>query len=248
MEFKLEICVDSVESAVNSQDGGADRVELCDNLAEGGTTPSYGTITSARENLAIALHVIIRPRGGDFLYTDSEFDIMRRDIEICGESGVDGIVIGLMRADGTIDVERTLKLAELAHPMSVTFHRAFDMCADPVKGLEDIISTGASRVLTSGQKNKVSEGAGLIKSLVRQAGKRIIIMPGCGLNESNIAEIAVFTGAREFHLTARQVVESGMTFRRKGIYMGGVPDIPEFSRKVADADKIKNIVSILKMI
>jgi len=248
MEFKLEICVDSVESAVNSQAGGADRVELCDNLPEGGTTPSFGNISSARDSLSITLHVIIRPRGGDFLYTDPEFDIMRRDIELCGESGVDGVVIGILRADGTIDVERTAKLVELAQPMSVTFHRAFDMCADPVCGLEDIISTGASRVLTSGQKDKVPEGAGLIKSLVRQAGKRIIIMPGSGLDESNISGIAVSTGAKEFHLTGRRVVDSGMTFRRDGIPMGGVPDIPEFSRKVADPDRIKNIVNILKMI
>jgi copper homeostasis protein len=118
MNFKLEICVDSVESAVNVQIAGADRVELCDNLLEGGTTPSFGTIASARENLTIGLHVIIRPRGGDFLYADPEFDVMRRDIELCGETGVDGIVTGILRSDGTIDVERTQKLIELAHPMS----------------------------------------------------------------------------------------------------------------------------------
>jgi copper homeostasis protein len=176
MNYKLEICVDSIESAINAQLAGADRVELCDNLPEGGTTPSVGTIISARNNLDIVLQVIIRPRGGDFLYTDLEYDIMRRDIEVCGESGVDGVVIGLLRADGNIDIERTAKLIEFAQPMSVTFHRAYDMCTDPVKGLEDIIQSGAQRLLTSGQKNKAIEGSELINKLVKQAQRRIIIM------------------------------------------------------------------------
>jgi copper homeostasis protein len=248
MDFKLEICVDSVESAINAQVAGADRIELCDNLYEGGTTPSYGTISAARENLDIGLHVIIRPRGGDFLYSDAELDIMRRDIELCGESGVDGIVIGILLANGSIDSSRTAKLVEIAHPMSVTFHRAFDMCSDPVRGLEDIIATGASRLLTSGQKDKVPEGAALINKLVRQAGSRIIIMPGSGLDETNIAEMARATRASEFHLTGRKIVESEMKFRRDGIPMGSFPGIPEFSRKVADPERIKKIINILKMI
>ena len=248
MDFKLEICVDSVKSAINAQAAGADRVELCDNLFEGGTTPSYGTISSARENIDICLHVIIRPRGGDFLYSDTEFDIMRRDIELCGEAGVDGIVIGILLATGSIDTDRTAKLVEIADPMAVTFHRAFDMCADPVRGLEDIITSGALRVLTSGQKDKVQEGAGLIKKLVKQAGSRIIIMPGSGLDETNIARMAKATGASEFHLTGMKNVESEMKFRRNGILMGGFPDVPEFSRKVADPERIKKIISILKMI
>jgi copper homeostasis protein len=248
MDFRIEICVDSVESSVNAQIAGADRVELCDNLPEGGTTPSFGTISSARENLDIGLHVIIRPRGGDFLYSDAEFDIMRRDIEMCGEAGVDGIVIGILLAGGSIDTDRTARLVEIAEPMTVTFHRAFDMCADPVRGLEDIITTGTSRVLTSGQKDKVPEGATLINRLVRQAGSRIIIMPGSGLDETNIAEMAKATGASEFHLTGRKNVESEMKFRRDGILMGGFPGIPEFSRKVADPERIKKIISILKMI
>jgi copper homeostasis protein len=240
--------VDSVESAINAQIAGADRVELCDNMLEGGTTPSYGTILSAIENLALGLHIIIRPRGGDFLYTDQEYDIMRRDIELCGEYGADGVVIGILRSDGTIDIERTAKLIELASPMSVTFHRAFDMCTDPIQGLNDIISTGASRVLTSGQKDKVPEGSELIRKLVKQAGSKIIIMPGSGLDETNIAEMARITGASEFHLTGRKVIDSDMTFRRDGIPMGGVPGIPEFSRKVADPQRIKKIIKILKMV
>ena len=248
MNFRLEICVDSIESAVNAQIAGADRVELCDNLMEGGTTPSFGTIVSARDKLTIGLHVIIRPRGGDFLYTGSEYDIMKRDIEKCGECGADGVVIGILKPDGVIDAERTAKLVRLAHPMSVTFHRAFDMCSDPVSGLEDIISAGASRLLTSGQKNIAAHGTELLTNLVRQAGSRIIIMPGGGLDESNIASIAKATGASEFHLTGRKIVNSKMNFRREGIAMGGIIDIPEFSRKIADPDRIKKIINILKMI
>jgi len=248
MNFKLEICADSVESAIIAQTAGADRVELCDNLYEGGTTPSFGTIASARENLLIQLHVLIRPRGGDFLYNDTEFDIMRRDIDLCGEAGVDGIVTGILRPDGSIDIERTQRLIGLAQPMSVTFHRAFDLCSDPVRGLEDIISTGASRLLTSGQKNKAPEGSELITKLVKLAGKRIIIMPGSGLDESNIAAIAIETRAFEFHLSGRKTTDSNMTFRREGIYMGGVPDIQGYSRKITDPEKILNIIKTLKMI
>jgi copper homeostasis protein len=248
MNYKLEICVDNIESAVNAQSAGADRVELCDNLAEGGTTPSYGAIVSARANLSAGLNVIIRPRGGDFLYSDPEYDIMRRDIEICGETGVDGIVIGILRSDGTIDIERTAKLVEIAFPMPVTFHRAFDMCCDPVKGLDDIISAGATRLLTSGQKDKAPDGVELISQLVRHAGSHIIIMPGSGIDETNIKMMAKITSAQEFHLTGRKSVDSGMKFRKEGIAMGGFPGLSEFSRKVADTERIKNIIYILKMI
>lgn len=248
MSFKLEICVDNIESASDAQNAGADRVELCDNLIEGGTTPGYGTIVSARNNLNIGLNVLIRPRGGDFLYTDLEYDIMRRDIDICGECSVDGIVLGILRPGGEIDVERTAKLIEFAHPMSATFHRAFDMCSDPVQGLEDVIASGADRLLTSGQKNKAHEGVELISQLVGQAGDRIIIMPGSGINESNIAWIARVTGAKEFHFTGRKIIDSEMIFRREGISMGGAAGISEFSRKVANPEIIKSIVTILKMI
>lgn len=248
MQFKLEICADSVESAINAQMAGADRIELCDNLAEGGTTPSFGTILSVRNNLVINLNVIIRPRGSDFLYSDMEYDIMRRDIEVCGEAGIDGIVIGILQADGTIDIERTAYLVELAHPMSVTFHRAFDMCADPEKALEDVISTGASRLLTSGQKNNALDGADLLSALVRLAGDRIIVMPGGGINGINIASIARISGAKEFHMTGRSAIESEMSFRKPGISIGGIPGIPEFSRKIADQRKIRNIIEILKLI
>ena len=248
MDFKLEICVDSVESAINAEVAGANRIELCDNLLEGGTTPGYGTIISARNNLNIDINVLIRPRGGDFLYTDIEYDIMRRDIELCGEAGVNGIVIGILMSDGSIDLERTAKLVELAHPMSVTFHRAFDMCSNPMTALEEIIASGASRLLTSGQKNKAIEGSELIKKLVEKGGDRIIIMPGSGINESNISDIARQTGAKEFHLTGRKIIKSEMVFRKDGITMGGISGFPEFSRKVADTDVIRSIISHLNLV
>jgi copper homeostasis protein len=245
MRFKLEICVDSVESAIAAQIGGADRIELCDNLIEGGTTPGYGTIVSAKNNLDISLFVLIRPRGGDFLYTDLEYDIMRRDIDICGECGVDGIVLGILRADGGIDVERTEKLVELANPMPVTFHRAFDMCSDPFRGLTDVISTGSARLLTSGQNNSAEKGSALISQLISQSGKKLIIMPGSGINPLNILSIAKITGADEFHLSARKTTESEMIFRREGICLGGISGISEFSRKVADPETIRSVVKIL---
>jgi copper homeostasis protein len=248
MEFKLEICVDSVESAINAQSAEADRVEFCDNLIEGGTTPCYGSIISARNNLNIKLHVIIRPRGGDFLYSDLEYDIMRRDIELCGESGVDGIVAGILLPGGNIDVERSAKLFEFAFPMSATFHRAFDMCSDPVQGLEDVIATGASRLLTSGLKNKAQDGIELLRQLVIQSDDRIIIMPGGGIDETNAALIVTATKTKEIHLTGRKVVDSEMIFRRQGINMGGIKGVPEFSRKVADSERIKKIIGVLKMI
>jgi copper homeostasis protein len=248
MKFRLEICVDSVTSAISAQSAGADRVELCDNLSEGGTTPGFGTIISARQNLSIGLNVIIRPRGGDFLYNGLEYDIMRRDIELCGESGVDGIVTGILRKDGSVDVERTLNLVNLAHPMSVTFHRAFDLCVDPEQGLEDIISTGADRLLTSGQKNAAPDGIELLASLVRKAGNRIVIMPGGGLNKTNIESVARQSKACEFHLTGRKIVKSEMLFTRDDISMGTYVGMPEYSRKVADPELILSIVKILRNI
>jgi copper homeostasis protein len=248
MMLKLEICVDSISSALNAQTAGADRIELCDNLSEGGTTPGYGMITSARSNLSLTIHVLIRPRGGDFLYSDLEYDIMRRDIDLCGENGIDGIVTGILLPGGDIDIERTARLFEFAYPMNATFHRAFDRCRDPVRGLEDVITTGASRLLTSGHHNKAQDGLELIRQLIIQAEGRLIVMPGGGIDETNAAQIVRATGAKELHLTARTEIDSEMIFRRQGISMGSQAGIPEFTRKVADAEKIKKIIEAVKMI
>ena len=246
MNFKLEICVDSVQSAVDAQNAGADRVELCANLPEGGTTPGYGTIALARKNLGIALNILIRPRSGDFLYSGVEFDVMMKDIELCLSLGVDGIVTGILKRDGSIDVDRTSRLVELAHPMSVTFHRAFDLCSDPLTGLEDIIKAGTDRLLTSGQSNTADQGAQLISSLVRQSGNRISIMPGSGINEANISNVATITGAHEFHLSARKVIMSEMEYRKTDLTMGNLPGYDEFTRKVVNPDSIRNVIRILK--
>ena len=248
MDFKIEICTDNIDSAIEAQNAGADRIELCNNLPEGGTTPGIGLIRSARENLSIGLHVIIRPRGGDFLYSALEYDIMKREICACGECGADGVVIGILKPGGEIDIERTAKLIEFARPMSVTFHRAFDMCIDPFKGLEDVIGSGADRLLTSGQRNTADEGMLLIKELIAQADDRIIIMPGAGINESNIVNIARVTRAKEFHFTGRKIIESEMTFRREDVSMGTANDISEYFRKVVNPDIIRSIVNNLKLI
>lgn len=246
MSFLLEICVDSVESAIIAESAGAGRLELCSALSEGGVTPSAGLIESVRRNTNIRMHILIRPRSGDFLYSDSEFSVMRRDIDTAGECGADGIVTGMLIREGTVDIERTSLLVEYAQPMSVTFHRAFDMTRDPVKALEDVIAAGASRILTSGQARTAIEGAGIIKSLVTTAGDRIQIMPGGGINEYNIALLATSTEAREYHLSGRQNTESRMTFRRKGIYMGDPRLQSEYTLRNADAERIRSVIMILR--
>jgi copper homeostasis protein len=240
--FLLEVCVDSVESAMAAQAGGAARVELCDNLLEGGTTPSAGTIELARKHLTIALNVIIRPRGGDFDYSEIEFEIMRRDIQIARELGVNGAVIGVLKPNGTIDKTRTRTLVELARPMSVTFHKAFDVTRDPYAALETLIELGVDRVLTSGQEATLLEGMDVVAELVRRAAERIIIMPGGSINARNIKRILDATGAREFHATANTPMESAMEFRNPRVFMGGTFRPPEYSRAVTDAGRVRQLI------
>ncbi|MBT9329902.1 copper homeostasis protein CutC [Paracidobacterium acidisoli] len=220
----LEICLESVESAVAAERGGAQRVELCANLLEGGTTPSAGTIRAARERLTIGISVMVRPRGGDFLYSDAEFDAMRHDITMAKELGADGIVLGLLKPDGTVDVKRTRVLAALAAPLPVTFHRAIDVTRDLPEALEAVIAAGAARVLTSGGKSSVADAIPVVRSMTEQAGDRIRVMPGCGITLANILDIARGTGAQELHIALDEPVESGMNYRKPGIPMGGVAD------------------------
>ncbi len=243
--YLIEACTTSVISAIEAQKGGAKRVELCDNIYEGGTTPGYGTIKTAREILTIDLNVMIRPRGQDFCYSDIEFRIMKEDIEVCKQLGADGVVFGILKTDGNIDIERSTELVNLARPMSVTFHHAFDMTPDPFKALEDIISTGADRILTSGHKNKAYDGIDLIRDLVNKAGDRIIIMPGSGINENNIREMKEKTGAWEFHLTGWKAIDSPMKFRKKGISMGSLSQIPEYEMKITDTVHFERIVRMV---
>jgi copper homeostasis protein len=238
---QLEICVYSIESALEAQAGGADRIELCDNPPQGGTTPSYGAILTARRALKCGLHVIVRPRGGDFLYSESEFDVMKNDIDACKTLGVHGVVIGLLLPDGRVDVPRTRELVQRAKPMSVTFHRAFDMTADPQQALEDVIDTGCARVLTSGQQPSAMEGRELIAKLVQQAGTRIIVMPGVAIREHNIAQLIRETGAREFHTAASKTLESGMTYRNPRLSMGDGSFVEEYQITIADREQVRRM-------
>lgn len=213
MSYVIEIATSDFPSSQAAVAGGADRIELCDNLSEGGTTQSYGTIKLCREKLAAALFPIIRPRGGDFLYTADEYEIMRQDVQSCRQLGCDGVVIGLLHADGSIDTERTSRLVQLAYPMEVTFHRAFDRCRDPFEALEQLISIGCTRILTSGQQPTAPEGIDLIAQLVSKADGRIVIMPGSGVRKENIGRLATVTGATEFHSSLRVKREGRMEYR-----------------------------------
>ncbi len=222
--YKVEICANSVASCIEAQKGGADRVELCAGIPEGGTTPSYGMIRKARESISIGMNVIIRPRGGDFLYTSDELEEMMQDIRIAKELGADGLVFGCLLPDGMVDKESMSRLMEAAGDTPVTFHRAFDHTSDPMLALEDIIDLGCRRILTSGCMPTAKEGIHMLSQLVKEAGDRIIIMPGCGINEGNIEEIARLSGAKEFHFSAREPVESGMIFRNPDVAMGSEDD------------------------
>lgn len=237
----LEICAGSVESAIAARDGGAQRIELCAALEIGGITPSAGIIAEARKVEGISLNVIIRPRGGDFLYNSYEAESMIHDILLCKELGADGVVIGALTADGDIDTALCRRLIAAADGMSVTFHRAFDMCRNPQQALEELIALGCDRVLTSGQATTAEAGIRLLKELVEQAAGRISIMPGCGVNSGNAARILQETGATEIHASARKSVGSGMRFRHSGVSMGN-PDSDEYARKETDAQEVRTIV------
>jgi copper homeostasis protein len=241
----LEICANSVTSALAAQEGGAIRVELCENLNEGGTTPSKGQIMIARKLLHIKLNVLVRPRGGDFLYTDLEYDIMTADVRCCIEAGCDGIVIGMLNADGTIDKERCLKLIRMAkhEGLTVTFHRAFDTCADQFKALEEIIEMGCDRILTSGGRSTAMEGASVIKRLIEQAAGRIIIMPGSGISETNVADLVTFTGVNEIHSSARVHTRSKMKYENDHILLG-LNGGSEFGLDTTDAERVRNILKL----
>lgn len=245
---KIEICANSVESAVKARQAGAYRVELCAGMAEGGTTPSFGEIRMARQLLTeTKLYVMIRPRGGDFLYSPVEQEIMLHDIKVARQLGADGVVFGCLTANGNVDIPLMRKLMNAVGNMKVTFHRAFDVCRNPKDALEQIINLGVSRILTSGQEATAEKGIPLLKELVKQADGRIIIMPGCGVNVGNIRKIADATGATEFHLSARSTVESGMTWRNAKVSMGGTVKIEEYMKEVTDPEKVRAVLAELEM-
>jgi copper homeostasis protein len=204
--YVLEISVEGVASATAAVRGDAQRIELCSNLAAGGLTPAPGLMMGARANVEVPIFAMIRPRAGDFVYSDEEFAAMRASIRLAKEMQMDGLVLGLLRTDGRVDIERSRELIEQASPLQVTFHRAFDECRDLQKSLEDVIKTGAARLLTSGGKQTAPEALALLGDLVRLAGDRLIVMPGSGLHAGNVQEAVAKTGAREYHAGLSSVV------------------------------------------
>ena len=234
---------DSLESALIAQDCGVDRVEFCADLGSGGITPSAGLIELAVERLRLPLHVMIRPRRGDFLYSEIEFEIMQRDIDLAKESGAAGVVFGVLQADGGVDAARTGALMARARPLHVTFHRAFDMSRDPRAALSALLDLGVDTLLTSGQAATAEAGIPLIAELVARAAGRIEVMPGAGINPGNIGRIAEGTGARTFHFSARAAVAGPMRYRRPGVAMGD--ETGEYERSYASAERIRRMMAAL---
>ncbi len=250
----VEACVDSIESALAAARGGAHRVELCANLIEGGTTPSAGTLAVCNSRVAIPIFVLIRPRGGDFLYSTAELAVMLEDIRRTKEAGVQGIVTGALRADGDIDADRTRELIDAARPLQVTFHRAFDVCRDASRALETLIALGVERVLTSGQAATAPEGAEVIAGLARQAAGRIVVLPGGGITVENVTtlvratgvtEVHLTGGVTEVHLTGAVTQRSGMTFRAPEVTIGNAAPRSEYEWSVTDAERIRRVVAML---
>jgi len=243
-EILIEVCVDSVASAVAAEGGGAGRVELCSNLLEGGATPSAGLIEVVRGRIKAGLHVMIRPRGGDFCYTAEEFEIMRRDIAAAKGLGADGVVLGILDAAGNVDVEHTRELVELARPLHVTFHRAFDMTADLLRALEDVCRSGADRLLTSGGEQTAGLGVESIARLVKAARGRIVIMAGSGINGKNAVSLVEQTGITEIHVGLGSVVESPMIHRNPRVSMGATAgrEYQRFQVREEDVLNLRRVV------
>ena len=234
----FEVCAFNIQSSIIAEKVGAARVELCDNPIEGGTTPSYGTIKKTREKLSILLYPIIRPRSGNYYYDELELAILEQDIKMCKELGCDGVSIGVQHIDGTIDIENLKRMVEWAYPMKVTCNRAFDATPDPFQALEDIISAGCERVLTSGQKTAAPDAGEILGTLVKQANGRIIIMPGAGINSANIKQLMKESGATEFHGSARKIIANPMSYANPNVTDAG-------SIYMANEEELSKIIAIL---
>ena len=244
MRKVIEVCLDSVESIMAAEKGGADRVELCSDLFEGGLSPSIGMVRVAKRLTHIPINAMVRPRGGDFCYSDVEFEVMCAEVEAFKAEGVNAIVFGILTPDGDVDMDRSRRIVELARPLEVTFHRAFDMTRDLSKSLEDLVSLGIERVLTSGGEASVAEGADTLKALVEQAGDRIVVMPGCGIKERNFRKLDSIIGAREYHMSLNGSHDSRMRFHPEHIYMGGMLRQSEFTLSCTDEERVRTIVSM----
>lgn len=244
MRIKLEVCVDSVESAVIAQEGGADCLEVCANLIIGGTTPGVSQFKQIRKACDIKLNVLIRPRFGDFLYTNAEFQMMREDIQMFQELGADGVVAGCLKADGYLDVDRMSELRECADSLHFTLHRAFDVCRDPYKTLEEAVSLRIDTILTSGQASCCTEGTETLKQLIAQADERIEILVGSGVNAEVIRSMIKEGSASSFHMSGKQIIKSGMVYRKPCINMG-LPGFSEFDILRTDKEEIQKARSVI---
>jgi copper homeostasis protein len=240
-ELILEVCVDSVDSAVAAERGGAHRVELCSNLFEGGVTPSAGLIDAVRRVLSIDLYIMIRPRGGDFHYSKDEIDVMERDIVVAKERGANGVALGMLKVDGDVDVEGTRRLVGITAPLGFTFHRAFDMSVDLLRSLSDVRAAGVHRVLTSGGKQTATEGAEVLAALVRAADGAPAIVAGSGIDETNVCALIEKTGVRQIHATLRAMVPSRMQHQNADVSMGASKGM-EYQRLVADEYKVRSLL------
>lgn len=236
-----EVVVYNLESAFKAQDGGADRIELCDNPADGGTTPSLGTIEVVRQNVTMDVFVMLRPRGGDFCYSSYEFHAMKRDVYAIQKLGVDGFVFGILNPDATLDKKRCKELIGKIRPLKAACHRAFDMTHDPMQTLEDCIEVGFERILTAGQHPTAREGVDLIRQLMERAGNRISIMPGSGVNEKTVSAIVARTGAQEIHFSATSHRDSLMTFQNQKIATMGEEGASEYQIRTVDPARVRAI-------
>lgn len=238
-DYRIEVCLENVESVVNAEKGGADRVELCSDLFEGGLTPSLAALRLAKKLSSIEISAMIRPRGGDFCYSGTEFEVMKEEVRIFRDEGIYSVVFGILNPDGTVDEERNAELLELARPMKATFHRAFDMTRNASESLETLIRLGFDRVLTSGLEPSVLEGMFTLKDLVKQAGDRIIVMPGCGISHRNFEYIKSNIGAKEYHVHPSCLIPSRMEYRPSHIYMGGLLRQSEYGNVLTPVDGVE---------
>lgn len=243
--FNLEVCVDTVESAIAAEKGGATRLELCGNLIIGGTTPSMSLLEIVKEYVKIPVYVIIRPRFGDFCYSDLEFEEMKRQVILVKDHRADGIVIGILKPDGSLDKERLKILVDLAEGMPITLHRAFDVCRDPFEAMDEAVKLGISTILTSGQKQTALEGADLLSELIKRANGKIDIMPGGGISSHTVAEIAQKTYAKSYHVSGKIKKDSPMVYRKEGVSMG-LAILSEYDLFEADEIEIRKIKELIE--